>query len=187
MTKPKIATTRKPSMTTQAQAGVIHGRNSNLDEQTEQWDADLKVFDQEWDNLFLDTFMLNNGEPEPTPETNSNDNDGEHKPTPKIYSQEKHEGRDTNYPKTSGLGDFSKINDVTPLNAKFQQWNTSNYSYDWNNWSRDKGTGAKIEARRGRTSGSKTHPISSGSDKSDGFPHLNDQHGISNTTSLPCN
>jgi hypothetical protein len=79
MTKPKITTTRKPSMTAQAQAGVIHGRNSNLDKQTEQWDADLKVFDQEWDNLFLDTFMLNNGEPEPTPETNSNDDDGEHK------------------------------------------------------------------------------------------------------------
>jgi hypothetical protein len=50
-------------MTTQAQAGVINERNSNLDEQTEQWDANLKVFDHEWDNLFLDTFALNSGEP----------------------------------------------------------------------------------------------------------------------------
>jgi hypothetical protein len=50
------AATRKPLMTTQAQTGVINGRNLTLKEQTEQWDADLKAFDQEWDNLFLDMF-----------------------------------------------------------------------------------------------------------------------------------
>jgi hypothetical protein len=35
----------------------------------------------------MDTFKLNDGEPEPTPKTNSKDDDGENKPTPKICSK----------------------------------------------------------------------------------------------------
>jgi hypothetical protein len=99
------AATRKPLMTTQAQqAGVINGRDLTLNKQTEQWDADLKAFDQEWDNLFLDMFTSDNGEPEPTPKTNSKDNNRVNKPTTKIYSKEKHKGCDTKFSKTSGLG-----------------------------------------------------------------------------------
>jgi hypothetical protein len=64
-----------------------------------------------------------------------------------------------NTPKHQDLGGFSKTNDITPPNAKFEQQNTSNHSYDWNNWSRGEGTGAKFEAQRGRTSSSRAHPI----------------------------